>query len=758
VPPAVCYPPPLGSTSTQKTTTQSTRRLSNTDSISSTGRDNASTTTTVTANLRPRVTPSMNVSQSTQGQFYRHQHQQQQQSLNETAPQRQQKATSTSKNMITHGDPREIALQQQQNATTIQQQPSSSSFAKTSFVAIETCPYDSSSFATINLSDDDWNSKIKYGAMLCQLHQLHFHPTNNCRRVEGRLWQTKLQQVSRLSPHLGPSITATCLSWSSSSISNKAHILATGLSTGNLCLHSFPHDSSSSLPTQEQFSVRGNSKRFATAVAWRPNHPQHVALSLSTGTSLSGIPNSAASPLSSSPSSGQTISTYQSITTGNPPSVTNIGATNSSMTNINLNQNNTQISHGSRNKSRDTGFGCLIWDVSQSISSSSATSINTSHSTPWRKVCHNSTVTSLAWMHHGQTLAVSCPLRPLQLYDLRVNSSTQNTVLYEAESVRGMKCRGGGNDNDQLLATYTERGTIKLWDLRQLENPIFTWNVEPSITAIEWSRPGVLSIVIHNRVLHYDVTQKPALLDQTHVPLPILDIAMVPNQHERFLVVLQDRSVRDVSLHTHAPVAISKRDGHILHAFQNHVWKASGVLPQNDISLVMKRRASCDQPERYAIDASSNIRIILKDPPSEEHYFSHNSLVNLWRWIDRLETRPPEHLTPANALTEGGVLNLLKMVDTTTDTIHEDIPHNTTSLPLRCYDTSDPRRIAALCACGWTSIADFSAESPFWVECRTNARLPWRSGTTIWLWLFKLSTMVVRRPIATIPRSYKSSQ
>jgi hypothetical protein len=396
-----------------------------------------------------------------------------------------------------------------------------------------------------------------------------------------------------------------------------------------------------------------------------------------------------------------------------------------------------------RNKPRATDFGCLVWDVTQSTSS------------PLLKVCHNAAVTSLEWLQGGQTLAVGCQMRPLMLYDFRVSSSPPITV-WEAESVYGMRA------NQFTLATFSKStsvagdkhsitsNSIQLWDLRRLETPYAEIKLDHNHgpTTIEWSRPGVLSVAMDNRILHYNVTtSKPALIGQTCAPLPILDMAMLAPDQERFLVVLEDKSVIDVSKHTTAPLAISKRDGRIVHAFENHLWnmnhhqiKSTTIKDCDDvdISIIMKTRAGGgDEGQRYSMDAVMNIKV-LSTPSFDDEEFRNNknlSLIDVWRWIARMESHQQEQQenitasTPATTpfpnmtLTDGGIWRLLEMdqPSTTSSSLVPDSADDGTtvtnstaavvvqaeSLDLVFYD-SDSRR-SALAACGWatTTGSDF---------------------------------------------------
>ena len=572
--------------------------------------------------------------------------------------------------------------------------------------------------------------------MLCEVGHVSFQSTLE-QRLHGRMWQTKQTVVSRLSPQLGPSVTATCLSWSPSPLRT-----ATGLSTGNLCIHTFSETAFTgsgagvgpsnilSSASHEQFSI-GRNKRLATAVAWRPNITNHVALGLNMGGG--GLAGSGAGP-----GGGGGLAGSGSVGGGAGGAL-------------------------ARNKPRATDFGCLVWDVTQSTSK------------PFLKVCHNSAVMSLEWLQGGQTLAVGCQMRPLMLYDFRVSSSPPITV-WEAESVHGMRA------NQFTLATFSRSMSmsttgsnnnnsnntsipIQLWDLRRLETPFAEIKLEQhqEPTTIEWSQPGVLSVAIDNRVLHYNVTSsKPVLSGQTCDPLPILDMAMIADQ-ERFLVVLEDKSVIDVSKHTSAPLAVSRRDGRIVHAFENHVWNMNTrEIPHgdydDDISIIMKTRAGAggDESKRYSMDAAMNIHILTTSPPAaitasgatagangENRYNKNHALIEVWRWIARMENQQHQQDAeqfPNMTLTDGGVWRLLEMDQASSDMMPVDEGDTSTTfvveaecLDLVFYDSDDRR--AALAACGWASTtgSDFRDDSTHILqECHDRRDYERAAALAVW--------------------------
>ena len=121
----------------------------------------------------------------------------------------------------------------------------------------------------------------KLGPVLLEIQRLTWKPTSNS------LYTLETIAKSRGNPSLGTSVSSTCLDVlppTSAMDMNAASIqpCVTGLSTGALCVHSFPDDYLDGMTdtnaTTTEYYHTGRHHRPATAVAWRPLH-QHVAIS-----------------------------------------------------------------------------------------------------------------------------------------------------------------------------------------------------------------------------------------------------------------------------------------------------------------------------------------------------------------------------------------------------------------------------------------------------------------------------------------------
>ena len=137
-----------------------------------------------------------------------------------------------------------------------------------------------------------------------------------------------------------------------------------------------------------------------------------------------------------------------------------------------------------------------------------------------------------------------------------------------------------------------------------MDSPVGEIKTYGVVSAIQWSHvyPGMLSVAVGDTVQLYDTTaslSRPVLTRINHTESHVVDLALYPRPHNaaskqqskeimtsdqqivselfqmRMLVVLGDRIVRDVPKHATAPLAISRRDGRIAHAFCGALWVRS---------------------------------------------------------------------------------------------------------------------------------------------------------------------------------------
>ena len=568
--------------------------------------------------------------------------------------------------------------------------------------ALAFCPSQYNLYACINCGNQydhvptDASTK-RVGPVLLELRRLDIVNDLESRK-RGQVFASASIAVSRGNPALGNSVSSTCLSFRPYPDLDPRILVpcATGLTTGGLCVHSFSEEANGDIiASRDYFASRHH--RAATAVAWRPKSTRHVAIG------LVGI--------------GGATSGAGGGRRGGPRPV----------------------------GGGDKDFCCLLWDVEGQPSSKGAAVA------PLSKHSHNAGVASMSWISEGQTLAVGCQVRNMQLYDLRVsgNSAPPSSVWAHNDAVNGIEV---DPQRSHMLATFS-RGpeeSVKLWDLRHMDAAVgeikFSALKEEGrvdgqfVTAVRWSctQVGSLAVAYSNVVQHYDTTafgSRPILTGSNVASTPIIDIAVNPLSYKnlkscsgvmddlamdlyssRMLTVVENSTVRDIAKHTKAPLALSHRDGRLIHALGRSIWagETTGVLDGDDglpedISAIMKGRARCLHESRYTVDAASNIQMLLNESlnvvPGTADASRRDGLIQLWGWIAKVEMLcgydsddiPYAHWR-AKGLLDAGVWQLLGFDDN--DKNIDEIVVVSKSLHCNTYDSLERR--SALISCGWS--------------------------------------------------------
>lgn len=373
---------------------------------------------------------------------------------------------------------------------------------------------------------------------------------------------------------------------------------------------------------------------------------------------------------------------------------------------------------------------------------------------PISKLSHNVGVASLAWLSQGTTLCVGSQMRHFHLYDLRMSGTTVSPtgVWAHSEAVSGMQV---DPSRPEIMATFgrTPNEPVKLWDIRRMDTSLGEIKtLGETVQAIQWSslHPGTLSMAVGDTVQHYDTTaslSRPVLTRLSHAESTVLDLALYPQAHveksrsmaeniegmdenrnhkmvselfrNRLLVVLADRSVKDIPKLTEAPLAISRRNGSLAHAFAGALWvEPSSEGPSamenplaqqdEDISARMMRRAKCSRTTRYSMDAALNLQMLSEEEDNagdgdetESTLPSIRMLLRLWSWIERIERFCSQKEVygvekwPGKGLKDSGVWRLLQFDNKGTEdtAAYEDSTRIVLdeSLSLNVYDSPTRR-------------------------------------------------------------------
>jgi len=401
--------------------------------------------------------------------------------------------------------------------------------------------------------------------------------------------------------------------------------------------------------------------------------------------------------------------------------------------------------------------GCFLWNVDTG--------------TPLAELAHQVDVASLAWVG-STTLVVGGQLRNAYLYDLRVPSnatthSAMSTIYAHNFSVSGIET---DPHRPHQFATYctVSNEPVKIWDARRTDNyvaeikmsqhaeatahaPRVNYNrsdggsaATACVASLQWShrQAGILSLAIEDTIHDYDTTaSRPLHVGAFACNDPIEDFCLYPYKvykdkeqaqedwlsslySRRAVVAYENRVVLDLPKHYVAPLAVSRRDGRVVHGLGKVLTIGSTttgpaameslkITNDEDISSRMMRRARCLHVSKYTMDAASNIKMLAEEECAlgQGGVSSPDGLLRLWIWIERVESfcadidESPDisWVWPVKGLLDAGTVRILYVDERqlTKDT-KEDCA------PLSCVIYDSPGRRAALAACGWSGRYDLS--------------------------------------------------
>jgi hypothetical protein len=528
--------------------------------------------------------------------------------------------------------------------------------------------------------------------------------------------QLQPRGVSRGNPALGTTtVTSTCLAVGPQ---QEGSNVATGLSTGALCIHSWSHDNAA--PAIEYYHTR-HYHRPTTAVAWQPA-ASLVAMGSAApagGVNFSGLPAS---------SSGVLVN-RRGVSLGGGGGANNTSAT-------------TTTAAAAASLDREY-YGCLIWDVEHQSSTADLTNTTTRRkmAQPLHKLLYQSGVASLAWVNHDDAsntpcccLAVGSSDRNLHLLDLRTAAVATNMAVIPAHQgpVHGVE---PNPQQPHQFATYSRTSTsepVKLWDARRWDAP-YAEIKAGNVQRLRWSSSHAqqtLCVAVSDVLWEFEAvaTARPIPLTRTGMTLPLLDFALYPYNDsntssstrnwadlssKRMICLFQNGMLSDSPRHALAPVAISPRDGRLVQALGSRLSMGSTqdgpaamekVNGQDDdISATMMRRSRCVRAAKYSLDPAQNIKMLLEDQPFAAHEGTNCrvSVLRVWEWIERLEqltAGESEEMLPepvkwsTMTLVTAGVWNLLRL-DQTSDNVFHEVENPSEDLGGATFDSPGRRYV-----------------------------------------------------------------
>jgi len=348
-----------------------------------------------------------------------------------------------------------------------------------------------------------------------------------------------------------------------------------------------------------------------------------------------------------------------------------------------------------------------IWDINQYRDSSTAD--------PLIELCHGEAAVAIAWAPSLPfTLAVGTSFKWLRLNDTRGiwNRASAPSVMAHNKVVKGV-CFNP--ERPWQLATHSDEGEIKIWDIRKLDVPtIRIKSPKKNLTNIAWSPEGSLAGIAHEEkhMIIWDVGSNDDFESSNEIddsdseskiskilvrefrrytsstPVAFCWIKDVNSVSQKVLFVEHSGSIETLSLRQPVPMSFSSID-----EIAMGDKRAIGTFDMRslDPSWFIHTRAE----QGYSLTPSINIDIITAEILSEsvagETLKELQRLRDLWRWIERATCI----LEDVNGLVDCGILSLLAR-RSTQETIVDS------KLGMKLYQSSHRNLAAALC--GWSDL------------------------------------------------------
>ncbi len=600
---------------------------------------------------------------------------------------------------------------------------------------------------------------------------------------ESAFFTTRTVGVSRGNPSLGiTSVASTCMDLPSQSVvqtydSSSSVVAVTGSTTGALCIHRFNdidevgnNGDLFSASAIEYFHMPRNHRK-ASSVAWRPAiRTNHVAIGLvaanaaATGNTNNQIPHRRGGTIKmrSGGSDREYCCFLWDIMDTKKTMPLSKFAYNSPVASLAWMMDGQTLAIGSQQRT------IQLYDLRLSSS-------NNNKLPPLSAHAHESAVDGIeVHPHRPHLMATFCRSvgEPVKIFDIRRMDSVVAEIRLTSDN------HNTGNSTTSIPKSFS------------MQRP-----QQAKVEAIQWSliEPGMLSIASGESIQEYDTNagSRPSLvrtnrISKTGKSIKAIalyrgkevvkdtdshmngsDQASTDNKFDkllsllypkRLLAVLEDQSIEDMAKDTNAPLAISRRDGRLVHALGPHLFMGAssdgasameriirmneegGVEEEEDISATMMRRARCLQSNPYSMNPERNIKLMSQEVANEDLYsqskkslivYSNRTLLRLWGWIERVESLSFQDVDDNDDnprmirdTLNAGVLQLLNFQKDDID--KEQIMYSET-LAWNVYDS--PARRAALSSCGWAGKFDLSIVM---AECEALGEYERSAALAVW--------------------------
>ena len=630
--------------------------------------------------------------------------------------------------------------------------------------------------------------------------------------TESSFFTTQSVAVSRGNPNLGiTSVVSTCMDLPSLSVvqnydSSSAMVAVTGSSSGALCIHRFndidevgddSNEGMFSSSAIEYFHMPRHHRK-ASSVAWRPAiHKNHVAIGLvaanatAVGNLNNPIPRRGGNiKMRSGGSDREYCCFLWDIVDTKKTMPLSKFAFNSPVASLAWMMDGQTLAVGSQQRT------IQLYDLRLSTN-------NDNKLPPLSAHAHESAVDGIeVHPHRPHLMATFCRSvgEPVKLFDIR----RMDSVVSEIRLVSNSDSHNIGGSTASIPKSFSAQRMQ-----------------QAKVEAVQWSliEPGLLSVASGESIQEYDTNSgsRPSLVRTNRISTagkfikaialyrgkevlesPTAAVSSNDNDIEsyadgsmteeknhagddahptnndksdrllsllypkRLLVVLEDQTIEDMAKDTNAPLAISRRDGRIVHALGPQLFICSSsegasamerivkrdeeeqAQEEEDISATMMRRARCLQTNPYSMNPERNIKLMSQEVASEDVYqqldkplasmlpgYSNRALLRLWGWIERVESLSFQDVDDTDDdprmirdILNAGVLQLLNFQRD--DVNKEQIMYSET-LSWNVYDS--PARRASLSSCGWAGKFDLTIVM---AECEALGEYERSAALAVW--------------------------
>ena len=370
-------------------------------------------------------------------------------------------------------------------------------------------------------------------------------------------------------------------------------------------------------------------------------------------------------------------------------------------------------------------------------------------------------VLSLAWVpDKPDILLAGIGSKWLRLFDVRGGARTTHTV----STARGAYKLAVDPHSSNLFASFSRTDhAIKIWDLRQVNEPVFSLPTDPRkmVSKLSWcpTRQGLLGALFNDSsaVTMYDTRlRKTAEFDQdagrliTQRSIPasstptLCDFSWHPHDRNRIVTVTTQGAVNDFDVDEPTSISLST-NGDLIYSRANALIsikdcecalaesvkavrataaggggsEAAVEIPAEDISTKMRRRVLSG----YGMEIETNLTLCT-DTQGDE------SLCDVWRFVQRQTEQPHgAGIVGVRAALTLDVKVATRIVGTRSPPRQHSGARGTIgssgggggafsfsnsgpAAGIQTYDTSTQRKLA-LMLCGWTGMDDETALNTF---------------------------------------------